>query len=745
MRYLCVFFIALVFISCPDANAQKKKADKADKAVEDAMEKMFGITIQPSREYSAAEVLAVSAIENLKKGNVNMADSLIHRSIQLYPVKKVFEYVKELVSLPDHKKASYILDVLYKAVEAFPASVLQMEEPFPSTYKDGKMISGIKEYEKPRALFNYGYESYKIGKAFGNVAWLEMYLSRLDQLQITNTSTKTYFDFEYHALQECKRDLFILRKEFDLAIQFASNTEPLNQYQSKKNAVAKSLSWVYFQKGDYNKVLEVVKDLDGDFITSGYHMKFMTYAVTGQVEEALSYHKKLSSGQYFFLTNDIFYYLAVIDLHKKEYQKAIVNLDSALHFKTTGFMKGFEALYIEHWKVYKALGDAYQGLGEYERARDNYTISLLYYPDYEPAVAALTSLESDYARQSSTDKAGPVITLTDPSSQRGLKIKTNETAVTIKGLANDPSGIKEVMMNGQPVFSRFSGEFWGDVNLANGSNKITISATDQRGNKTVQVFDIEKTTGSSEITALPERQGANYALLLAAQNYSDAEIPSLENPVGDAIRLKLILKNQYNFDESNIISLFNPEKNDIKRQLLELTNIIKPEDNLVIFYAGHGIWIEKEKKGYWMLIDARLHDANSWLPNKDVLDLIAKLPARNTLLITDACFSGSVFKTRGIEPLRKEDAASTMIQRMNEKISRVAITSGNDTEVPDKSVFMKYLVKALSENKEKYLTAQKMFINHIIEAVMTETKTEPRYGTLELAGHVGGDFIFIKK
>jgi hypothetical protein len=58
---------------------------------------------------------------------------------------------------------------------------------------------------------------------------------------------------------------------------------------------------------------------------------------------------------------------------------------------------------------------------------------------------------------------------------------------------------------------------------------------------------------------------------------------------------------------------------------------------------------------------------------------------------------------------------------------------------------MKYLIKALSENKEKFLTAQKMFITQIIEAVMTESKTEPRYGTLELAGHVGGDFIFIKK
>ena len=120
--------------------------------------------------------------------------------------------------------------------------------------------------------------------------------------------------------------------------------------------------------------------------------------------------------------------------------------------------------------------------------------------------------------------------------------------------------------------------------------------------------------------------------------------------------------------------------------------------------------------------------------------MIAELSSRHTLLITDACFSGSVFKTRGLG----KDAPAAM-KEMDEKISRVAITSGNDTEVPDESVFMKYLVKALSENKEKYLTAQKMFINQIIEAVMTETKTEPRYGTLELAGHVGGDYIFSKK
>lgn len=51
------------------------------------------------------------------------------------------------------------------------------------------------------------------------------------------------------------------------------------------------------------------------------------------------------------------------------------------------------------------------------------------------------------------------------------------------------------------------------------------------------------------------------------------------------------------------------------------------------------------------------------------------------------------------------------------------ITSGNNSEIPNESLFMKRL----------------------IEAVMNSTETEPRYGTLEEARHIGGDYIFQKK
>jgi hypothetical protein len=278
--------------------------------------------------------------------------------------------------------------------------------------------------------------------------------------------------------------------------------------------------------------------------------------------------------------------------------------------------------------------------------------------------------------------------------------------------------------------------------LKEGINNFEIKATDLAGNSTTKSITIEKATETAPISpvAAVEKQGKNYAVFIASQNYDDSAIPSLENPIPDAVKLKLILKNNYNFTEENIFTLFNPQRSDFKKKFLELKEALQPEDNLVIFYAGHGIWVEKEKKGYWLLTDAQRNDINTWVPNKEVLQLISELPSRHTLLITDACFSGSVFKSRGLG----EDAPVAM-KEMDSKITRVAITSGNDTEVPDESVFMKYLVKALADNKEKYLTAQKMFINQIIEAVMSESKTEPRYGTLELAGHVGGDYIFFRK
>ena len=72
------------------------------------------------------------------------------------------------------------------------------------------------------------------------------------------------------------------------------------------------------------------------------------------------------------------------------------------------------------------------------------------------------------------------------------------------------------------------------------------------------------------------------------------------------------------------------------------------------------------------------------------------------------------------------------------------MTSGNLKEVPDKSVFLEYLVKRLNNNTEKYLSADHLFASFRI-AVMNNCQTEPQFGTIQNAGDEGGEFIFIRK
>jgi tetratricopeptide (TPR) repeat protein len=512
---------------------------------------------------------------------------------------------------------------------------------------------------------------------------------------------------------------------------------------------------------DYDKAIskidDVLKNGAGFTFSKTTAINFLPliYAYKGENDLALESIRKATGS--ILVGEDHFQYVyGLIAMSKKDYSEAVKRFTEVINFtaNASSFVKqgnpgtSEQVLYnkfepVGKYNHYSKRAEAYLGQGNLIQAKKDFEAALAYNASYEPALNGIALLEGKMIRDQKSDKTPPVIVITEPSANRGLKVTTSGNNIMIRGKATDAAGLKSVTLNGQLIYSKNDGDFWGNVSLANGSNKVTVIATDLAGNAAEDIFEIEKVkvvNANADIVPIVQKEGKNYAVLIASQNYDDSAIPSLENPIPDAVKLKMILKNSYNFSEENVLTLFNPERADFRKKFLQLTEILQPEDNLIIFYAGHGIWVEKEKKGYWLLTDAKRNDVNTWLPNREVLNMIANVPSRNTLLITDACFSGSVFKTRSIGA-----DAPPGIREMSEKISRVAITSGNDTEVPDVSVFMKYLVKALNENKEKYLTAQKMFITQIIEAVMAESKTEPRYGTLELAGHVGGDFIFTKK
>ncbi len=109
------------------------------------------------------------------------------------------------------------------------------------------------------------------------------------------------------------------------------------------------------------------------------------------------------------------------------------------------------------------------------------------------------------------------------------------------------------------------------------------------------------------------------------------------------------------------------------------------------------------------------------------------------MLIADACFGGAIFKTRTAFP-----DAQKAIQKLYELPSRKAMTSGQLTEVPDRSAFINFLVERLTENTEKYLSSEQLF-SSIRIAVINNSDAIPQYGEIRNVGDQGGDFIFIKK
>ena len=257
-----------------------------------------------------------------------------------------------------------------------------------------------------------------------------------------------------------------------------------------------------------------------------------------------------------------------------------------------------------------------------------------------------------------------------------------------------------------------------------------------------EVKPAEKAVESLPPTAAAAAEvGKFYALLIGISDYIDPAIPDLDNlPVGDAEKLAAVLESNYTFNKEDISILRNPTRRDIVIALDNISKIAGANDNVLLFYAGHGHYEEDNQIGYWLPRDAETENTSNWLYNDQLVASLKKIKSKHTLLISDACFSGSIFKSRAINLSGAGDA----LKKKYELPSRKAITSGTLKTVPNVSVFMKYLVDRLSHNPEDFFSASQLF-QSIEIPVGNNSPTTPQYGVIQNVGDEGGDFIFIRK
>lgn len=236
-----------------------------------------------------------------------------------------------------------------------------------------------------------------------------------------------------------------------------------------------------------------------------------------------------------------------------------------------------------------------------------------------------------------------------------------------------------------------------------------------------------KSTKSAERVAF----GDFHALLIGNNTYQ--HLPRLYRPQEDVQRLQQILLQQYGFVQENVLTVLDASRDDLFDALEQISKRVSSNDYLMVFYAGHG-QLDGET-GYWIPVEGQEDSRRYWISNEELKKFFDALPARNILLISDACFGGSIL--RDINTYQGGG-------HISDKKSRIALTSGSLESVPDESVFIDQVFWYLENNTDTLVYASDIYAG-IRQAVVANTTTDPAYGPIRDAGHQGGDFFLRKK
>ena len=252
---------------------------------------------------------------------------------------------------------------------------------------------------------------------------------------------------------------------------------------------------------------------------------------------------------------------------------------------------------------------------------------------------------------------------------------------------------------------------------------------------------------SSHITENPSRIHKNLgnlatnrrrlALLIGNRAYT-APIPTLNTPHHNIDTLARVLQQQFGYETRQ---LRDASKSDIIHAINRIAEEAGTEDSVLLFYAGHGYLIEDTRQGYWIPVDASEKTATHWISNSDISQLLLAIGARQVMLISDSCFSGSLTREQKMSTNETTLSAQIYAQR-----AVVAMSSGDEEPVSDDgreghSIFAWHLLNTL-RTVNGATNGHGVFL-HVQKAVQQDYPQEPQYGGVMSAGHInGGDYLF---
>jgi len=157
--------------------------------------------------------------------------------------------------------------------------------------------------------------------------------------------------------------------------------------------------------------------------------------------------------------------------------------------------------------------------------------------------------------------------------------------------------------------------------------------------------------------------GTGLALLVGINDYEI--MGKLENCRQDATEIRDILLRHGGYSANRVILLTDGGENDtrttftsVTRRIEQTCKLARPEDVLLIYFAGHGITVDGES----YLVPEDGSEPRTCIPMAWVQEQMHGAMARSKILIVDACHSGKTVRgTTGIVPSMREASNYVMI------------------------------------------------------------------------------------
>lgn len=369
-----------------------------------------------------------------------------------------------------------------------------------------------------------------------------------------------------------------------------------------------------------------------------------------------------------------------------------------------------------------------------------------------------------------SQRTGPAIQILEPElaqarGTRMAKLPESVEKLLVVGRVASAVGLASLSVNGRD--EKLNGEvFRTHVPVTDQDEHVRVVAIDRNGRKSVVEFivpprrtvvAVATPTSSSQsarqiglpMPVPPIKFGTYYALVIGDDDYQ--YLPKLRTAVADARDIARILKNKYSY---HVTLLLNGTRYEILSALNKLREKLTDQDNLLIYYGGHGELDQINQRGNWLPVDAQADNTANWISNVSITDVLNAMTVRQLLVVADSCYSGTLTRSAlaHISGGATEKEQLQLVREMAKDRSRMALTAGGIQPVLDSgggkhSVFAQAFIQVLKENTG-ILAGQDLFTMvqaQVAAAAQRVDATQvPEYAPIKFAGHEAGDFFFVR-